>query len=364
MVWPLIWPFVDMPGRASSLVQNLTTAQEELKSRLARTILKLSEEIGERNDRHPDALESSRSFIADSFRSLGYSVEELALEFPGQTQSMHNIIAEKKGGLAPGEIVVVGAHYDTVYGSPGADDNASGIASLIEMARALSKDSSRRTIRFCAFANEEHPGAAAETMGSYMYAAACRERDDRIVSMLSLEMLGFYDSSEGSQKYPQPLGLFYPSRGNFVAFVGNLESGGLVRRCVKVFRSIASVPSEGVVAPRALKEAARSDHWGFWQHDYPALMVTDTAEYRNRNYHTAGDTIATLDLDRLTLATEGLIEVARDLLASRRRFGPGTIARGFSKILDYLFGLGLRTWLSRGSASKVPLSDDHFRSAD
>jgi len=223
-----------------------------------------------------------------------------------------SVEAELRGGTRAAEIVVVGAHYDTVS-TPGADDNASGVAGVLELARLLAGRSLPRTVRFVAFVNEEPPFFWRDTMGSRVYARRCRERGENIVGMLSLEALGCFSDAEGSQKYPPPFSAFYPSRGNFISFVGNLSSRGLVRRCLDSFRRHARFPSEGLAAPGQIQGIGWSDHWSFWQEGWPAVMVTDTATFRNLNYHTDGDTPEKLDYDRMARVVAGLAKVVGEL---------------------------------------------------
>ena len=168
-------------------------------------------------------------------------------------------------------------------------------------------------MRFVAFVNEEPPFFQTNEMGSLVYAKSCRERGDKIVAMLSLETMGCFSSEHESQKYPFPMGLFHPSRGNFIGFVGNIASTGLVRRCVRVFRAHASFPSEGGALPGALPGIGWSDHWSFWQAGYPALMVTDTGPFRYAHYHTAADSPDKVDYDRLSRVVGGLDQVISDL---------------------------------------------------
>ena len=151
-------------------------------------------------------------------------------------------------------------------------------------------------------------------MGSRVYARRSHERGERIVAMLSLETIGYYSEAKGSQKYPFPFGLLYPSRGNFIAFVGNTRSADLVRACIHRFRQEAQFPSEGAALPGAIEGVGWSDHWAFWQEDYPALMVTDTAPFRYPHYHSIEDTPDKLDYERLARVTEGLEKVIRSLV--------------------------------------------------
>lgn len=209
--------------------------------------------------------------------------------------------------------VVVGAHYDTVPGSPGADDNASAVAALIELAGMLGKES--LPIRFAAFANEELPYFMGPDMGSWVSAKRSRERGEKLRGMISLEMLGYYSDRPGSQRYPAPLGLFYPDRGDYIAFVGDLGAFRLVRRCFQSFKKNSSFPAQWLSGPASIPGVTRSDHWSFRNLGYPAIMVTDTAYNRNPNYHLASDTPDTLDYARMAQVTLGLAGVLRELAA-------------------------------------------------
>ena len=208
--------------------------------------------------------------------------------------------------------IVVGAHYDSVPGSPGADDNASAVAVLIELARM------NLPARFVAFANEEMPHFLTDEMGSHAFAARARRSGERVAAMLSLEMLGFYREAPGSQRYPPPLGLFYPNRGDFIAFVGDLGARSLVHRAVALFREHARFPSEGVAAPSFVPGVTWSDHWSFRRHGYPAIMVTDTAFYRYPHYHLPSDTPEKLDYARMARVTLGLAALIKELAHENR----------------------------------------------
>jgi Zn-dependent M28 family amino/carboxypeptidase len=198
-------------------------------------------------------------------------------------------------------------------GAPGADDNASGVAVMLALARAFEQKPQRRTVRFVAFVNEEPPHFWNESMGSLHYAKACKERGDVITAMLSLESLGYYRDEAGSQKYPPIVSWFFPDRANFVAFVGDLGSRSLVRDAIGAFRASAQFPSEGAAMPAFVTGVGWSDQWSFWQVGYPGVMVTDTAPFRNANYHTANDKPDTLDYARLASVTTGLVAVVEKL---------------------------------------------------
>jgi Zn-dependent M28 family amino/carboxypeptidase len=264
------------------------------------------EEIGH------DALEKAASYIEEALRELGYPVTAQA--YIAEGKPVRNLETEIAGTRWPDEVVLIGAHYDSVQGSPGANDNASGVAALLEIARLLAGKRPVRTVRFVAFVNEEPPFFYSQEMGSRVYARRARERGNNIVAMLALETIGYYDDATGSQHYPLPLySLFYPDTGDYIAFIGNLSSRGLVRQSLGSFRRHTAFPSEGIAAPGWLGGIHWSDHWSFWQEGYPALMVTDTAPFRYPHYHTGSDTPERIGYPRLARVVAGLARVTVDL---------------------------------------------------
>jgi len=276
----------------------------ELHDRLRRHVQRLAGEIGERNVLVPPALRAAEQYIRESFEALGYAVVGQSMSRQGVTSA--NLEATVPGTDRPGEILLVGAHYDTVPGSPGADDNASAVAALLELARLHRDSPSRRTIRFVAFTNEEPPFFDTGAQGSRMYARAARERGDDIRLMISLEMLGYYRDGPGTQSYPPLFQWFYPDRGNFIALVSNLRSRRHMRRFAAAFRESVDLPLEHAATFSFVPGASWSDHLSFWRNGYHAFMVTDTAFFRNPYYHTAGDSPDKLDYARLSDATRGL----------------------------------------------------------
>jgi Zn-dependent M28 family amino/carboxypeptidase len=224
-----------------------------------------------------------------------------------------NVEAEVRGRERPADIVVVGAHYDSLAFTSGADDNASGVAALLALARAFAGAHPRTTLRFVAFANEEPPYFQTANMGSLVYAKRSRARGEHIVAMLSLETIGYYSDAPGSQRYPPPMGLAYPDRGDFIGFVGDRTSADLVRRVVATFRTTTHFPSEGAAPFSLIPGVGWSDQWSFWQVGYPGVMVTDTAPFRYPRYHTAQDTPDALDYDRMARVVAGLERVIADL---------------------------------------------------
>jgi hypothetical protein len=303
---------VRMPGRSfSGPPPPLTPEEQELRQRLATHVRVLAGDIGERNLWRADALEAAAHYIGDRFRDYGYQVHRQSFEVEGRT--MKNLEAVLAGTSLGAEIVVVGAHYDTVPGSPGADDNASGVAAVLEIARRLASVNLARTVRFVAFVNEESPFFQSDLMGSRIYARQARSRAERIVAMISVESVGFYSDEPGSQRYPFPFGLLYPRTANFIGFVSEPSSRTLLRRAIASFRAHATIPSEGAAPPGWIPGVGWSDHWSFWKEGYEAIMVTDTALYRNPHYHMPGDTPGTLDDERMTRVVSGLARVVAEL---------------------------------------------------
>lgn len=297
-----------MPGRShSGDLKPLTPEEREIARKLRGHAERLAGEIGERNVWRPDALQAAERHIVSVLEELGYAVRRHP--YRARETEVANLEVEVAGAVRPEEIVLVGAHYDTVIGSPGADDNASGVAALLEVARFLQGMKLQRTLRLVAFVNEEAPFFTTEEMGSRRYAAETAAAGEDVVAMFSLESLGYYRDEPGSQRYPVGLGLFYPDRANFLGFVANFSSRRLVHRAIEVFRRHAAFPSEGIVAPEGLTGVSWSDHSSFWRQGYPAIMVTGTAFFRNPHYHTAEDVPERLDYDRMARAVAGLAAV-------------------------------------------------------
>ena len=304
---------ISMPGTPwSGELPPLTEKETAISASLRRDVEMLAGEIGVRNHQSYANLLKAADAIEERFEKAGLVVARQTFETRGK--SFHNIEVELAGS---GGIVVVGAHYDTAFFCPGANDNGTGVAALLALAEAFAKDPPSRTIRFVAFCNEEPPFFRTEFMGSRVYAKRCKEREEDIVAMLSLETMGFYSDEEGSQEYPFPLSLCYPSKGDFIAFVGNVASRGLVRDLVRSFREKGRFPSQGGALPGWLPGVGWSDHEQFWEIGVPAVMVTDTAVFRYPYYHFPQDTPAKVDFDRCARVVAILEEVIRDLAEAR-----------------------------------------------
>ena len=279
----------------------------------------LSVRIGSRSIHEYDKLGATRDYIASFLEDLGYVPILQNYNYRGKKYS--NIIVTIMGTKHPDETVVFGAHYDTVYGTPGADDNASAVAVLFEICRALKDFSPGRTLKLIFFTLEEPPLFRSKSMGSYIYAREAKEKGEDIRAMICLEMVGYYSDKKGGQTFPLPLmSLMYPSTPNFIAVVGNLQSRSLVKRVKLSLNKGCDIPVETLSTVSFVPGVDFSDHCSFWKMGYSAVMVTDTAFYRNPNYHGAKDTIDTLNFDKMSSLLVGLVQVAKDLTNSSRYF--------------------------------------------
>ncbi len=303
---------ISMPGRSyQGPFEPLSREEESLAAALRSHVFKLAGEIGARSVAFPSGLHAARMYIEETLSQTGYAVQRQTFET--QAVDCHNLEVEIRGTSTPEEIIVVGGHYDSVLSSPAANDNATGTAAVLELARRFVVKKPRRTLRLVCFVNEEPPHFQTADMGSWVYARRCRERGENIVAMLSLETMGYYSEEAGSQRYPPVFGWFYPSTGNFIGFVGNLSSRSLVRRVVGSFRRHARFPSEGGALPAFVPGVGWSDHWAFWQEGYAAVMVTDTAPFRYPYYHSLEDTPEKIDYARLARVVAGLERVIAEL---------------------------------------------------
>jgi Zn-dependent M28 family amino/carboxypeptidase len=270
--------------------------------------------IGERSTLLPENLSRAAELIEREFSAAGYEVERQTYDVVRDGARADNLIVELRGSSRPDEIVVIGAHYDSVTGTVGADDNASGVAALLALARRFREAKPARTLRFVAFVNEEPPHFTSQDMGSWQYAKRCHDRRENIVAMVSLETIAYYDDRPGSLQYPPPLAALYPDTGNFIAFASNVGSRALLSRCVNAFRAATPFPAESAAAPEAIAGIGWSDQWSFWQFGWDAIMVTDTAPFRNPHYHEPSDRPETLDYERFAQVVDGLGGVVSDLI--------------------------------------------------
>lgn len=285
-----------------------------LAERLRRHVEVLAVEIGERNVFVPDALHAAESYIRRTWEAQGYAVE--AQEYRVRDVRSANLEITREGRRDPGKILLIGAHYDSVAGCPGANDNGSGVASLLELSRLFADREPEISVRFVAFVNEEPPFFFTPKQGSMVYSKAAKRRGDDIRLMVALETMACYSDEPGSQRYPPLFRYFFPSRANFIAMVSNLRTRRALRRLARAFREGSDFPLEYAAVPSWVTGAGWSDHLSFWVRGYPAAMVTDTAFFRYPYYHTAMDTAEKLDYGRLAQVTEGLFVAFEALAAS------------------------------------------------
>ena len=286
---------------------NLIVERERL-SRNLQAIVGERSPFGDR--RHLTAVEN---FIEAEFGSYGLNVERDFFSCLGE--SFYNIIARLPGSASDGRIIV-GAHLDSVVATPGADDNASGIAVLLETARLLSQANLNSQVFLCAFNLEE-----LNMFGSAAFAKKLKAAGARVEAMISLEMVGYTDPRPGSQKLPLGLSRFYPDRGDFIGVIGNWKSKTLLRKFSAAMREVPNLPVETLAVPGSgmvIPAVRLSDHAPFWDLGYPALMVTDTSFYRNPHYHAVTDTLETLNIDFMAKVCEGVVRGVIELQAMSR----------------------------------------------
>jgi Zn-dependent M28 family amino/carboxypeptidase len=269
----------------------------------------LAGEIGERNLHNYESLEAARLFLLSEFVRAGYEPKQQVYEVDGR--EVANIYVEIKGTEESRGTLVIGAHYDSVEGSPGANDNGSGVVALLEVARQLKSMSPLANVHLVAFTNEEPPYFQTEAMGSLVYANSLARRDEKVIAMISLETMGYYSDERYSQNYPFPLSLFYPDTGNFLGIVGDRRSQSLVDEVYDTFDTLDIIPVERASLPDLLPGIGWSDHWSFWQNGWRGIMMTDTAPYRYPHYHTEDDTPDKVQYDKLALVVKGLMEVLK-----------------------------------------------------
>jgi Zn-dependent M28 family amino/carboxypeptidase len=292
----------------------LTDAELRIRDGLRRHVEVLAGEIGERHVFNPPALEAAAAYVERELQALGYRPQ--TQPYLAHGREVRNIEVEIPGVRRPDRIVVAGAHYDSIPGCPAANDNGSGVAALLEIARVFKGLHPPESVRLVFFVNEEPPFFQTEEMGSLVYARRCGQRGENVVGMLSLETIGCYRDEPGSQVYPLPswYARTMPSRGNFLAFVGNVGSWRLTRRCRVLFGLHSrNFPTRWAALPSAITGIGWSDHWSFWQAGYPAVMATDTAPFRYPHYHRPTDTPDKLDYDRTARVTAGLAGVIASL---------------------------------------------------
>lgn len=284
---------------------------ESTASRLRAHVEMLAGTIGERNLWKYAALNRAADYVSSELTASGYAPRRQT--FDVSKLPVSNLEATLAGSVRAGEILVIGAHYDTVPGCPGANDNGTGVASMLELANRFSRRPQARTVRFVAFVNEEPPFFRTARMGSLVYANSAQADGEQVRGMLSLETMGYYSDVKGSQSYPAPIAWLYPNVGDFIGLVSNVRSAPLLWKARRAFKRGTSFPLQSAALPAGIPGVGWSDHWAFWQAGYPALMVTDTAPFRYPWYHTAGDTPDKIDYRRFAQVVDGIEAVIASL---------------------------------------------------
>lgn len=296
----LLWFWVTQP-----LILNITPQVERTvdAARLEIHVQKLSIEFSPRDESHIENLDRVALYIRNEFQQTGGSVSEQQYRIEGR--SYRNVIAQF--GPESSERIIVGAHYDTAGPLPGADDNASGIAGLIELAQLLSTRQLKTRVELVAFTLEEPPHFRTNGMGSAVHAESIRKQNAKVKTMICLEMIGYFSDAPDSQKFPLPiLKAFYPSQGNYIGVVGRMGEGMLVREIKAAMRGASPLPVYSISAPSLIPGIDFSDQLNYWNAGYSAVMISDTAFYRNPNYHTKHDTADKLDYKRMAMVVEGV----------------------------------------------------------
>jgi len=282
--------------------------------RLRTHVVTLSQQLPARDGEKPQNLQRAAKYIAEEFKKTGGQVNEQTFQVDGR--QYRNVIV--RFGVESAERLVLGAHYDTFAGLPGADDNASGIAGLLELAALLSKTQLPRQVELVAYPLEEPPYFRSQSMGSMQHARWLKEQKVKLRAMLSLEMIGYFSDANNSQQYPFPgLGWIYGKRGNFITVAGRFADESLVRRVKRSMTSANNLPVHSINAEASVPGIDFSDHRSYWQYGYPAAMITDTAFYRNPHYHSAGDVAETLDYSRMAQVVQQVYSAVLDLARAK-----------------------------------------------
>ena len=305
-----------MPGLAfTGALPALTEEEAECAESLRAHVETIGRDIGARGTHAPDKLVAAEDYLTQRLRQAGLPPESFRYDCGGQ--SAGDLVSEIPGTRARDVIVVVGAHYDSASRSPGADDDASGCAVLLELADAIGGTAYERTLRFVLFSNGAPPRGGTPASGSRAYAKAAREKGEKIVLMLSLDSLGSFRTAPKTQSVPFPFQACYPDRGDFVAFVGDLSSRTNLARSLETFRKVAKFPSEGLVLPGWTPGFADSDDASFRAEGFPALRITDTGTWRHVHSGTISDTSDRLDYESMARVTLGLARMISELVQKR-----------------------------------------------
>jgi Zn-dependent M28 family amino/carboxypeptidase len=308
------WYSLHLPGTPyNGTLPALATGEADIAIRLRRHVNLIASKP--HNTRYYEALQQAAANIDDELTKLGYNVARQTYDAAGRTVSNLEATIEPASAALSQPSLVIGAHYDSAGDAPGANDNGTGVAALLELARLLkAAPPPRQRIRLVFFVNEEPPWFQTELMGSRKYAAMLRARGEQISGMISLETLGAFSNAPGSQQYPEPFNLLLPNVGNFIAFVAMPGSRAFMHEVIGAFRKHTKFPTVGGVAPSLVQGVDWSDHASFASLGIPALMITDTAVFRYRYYHTLQDTPDKVDYDKLARITAGLGRAVREMV--------------------------------------------------
>lgn len=306
---------------AQPFVTPIPSTPEEIDTAKLKAHVKyLSTDVHPRSSSNFSNLEKAGQYVFEELKATGAPVEVQEVKVKGKIYQ--NFIA--RFGPSTGPLLVIGAHYDADghslrnwkpkgMSTPGADDNASGVAGLLELARLLSKNPQSRSIELVAYTLEEDPHFGTQEMGSFRHARSLKESGREVQLMLSIEMIGYFADKANSQDYPAPgMSTLYGDRGNFIALVGNLSNFGAIRRAKALMRGVSDLPVISCNAPSNLQGIDSSDHLNYWNEGYPALMVTDTAYYRNPHYHRTTDTFDKLDYRRMAHVVQGVFAITQN----------------------------------------------------
>lgn len=278
--------------------------------RLRSHVVMLSETFAPRNYKRIWNLNKCADYISQQFEAAGADVSEQTYEVEGR--EYRNIIA--CFGPETDSRIVIGAHYDSYQDTPGADDNASGTAGLIELARLFGKAELKQRIELVAFTLEEPPFFRTGNMGSARHAYALRMDDVEVELMICLEMIGYFSDEPGSQIFPSAmLKMIYPDTGNYIAVIGSMGERRQAKFFKEIMRGATDLPVESMCAPKDFPGLDFSDHLSYWKNGYKALMITDTAFMRNGRYHGSADTADTLDYDRMAKVVLGVYEAVMEM---------------------------------------------------
>jgi hypothetical protein len=308
------WYMLGVPGESfKGPVPPPTAAEEDLSKLLQRHVVEIASKP--HNVTHYAELEKSAAYLVAVLKAYGYEPRSQTFDTDGKPVRNIEVVIEPETVGPETESIVVGAHYDSAGIAPGANDNGTGAAAVLELARLLKdlKPKNKR-LRLVLFVNEEPPYDRTTNMGSWRYAQMLKGRGERVAGMMSLETLGCFSDAPGSQKYPPPFGFFFPDKANFIAFVALPGGRGFLHAVLGPFRRHTKLPTIGGTAPDQFDGVGWSDHWSFAKHGYPGIMITDTALFRYPHYHKATDTPEKVDYAKLARITLGLEQTLRDLV--------------------------------------------------